>query len=633
MSVTKMKAVTIAGQINEFDSVVEKYVYCRDIHLENAMSVLTNYNRLHSFDDSNEYDSIEKNALAILNLANCKISKRLSAPESMTYQNMQKAIDDVNAYIENEKKQDEELSDKIKANEAEINKMNLMLPLEADLSKLMGLEFIRCRFGHIPKTGYKTLITYLDGLETFFVKTAEDATDVWGFYFVPLIKERKIEEVFNSLYFEETDIDCNYKGTPYEIKQVLLKENQQLKNQLSENSEKTAAMLSEHTDELNGIYNLARKRHQFADIRRNAACGDLFFYVVGWMDEKHAKKLENEISASGDVVMFYSEDAENVRNMEPPTKLKNNPIFKPFEMFVKMYGLPSYNEIDPTGILAVTYILFFGIMFGDVGQSFVLSLAGFIIYKLKKIDLAGIVGFVGISGMIFGFIYGSFFGNEEIIPHLFHTTPVRPMEQAIMMLGATIAVGVLIIIFGIVINIINSIKSKDTGGALFGHNGAAGLVFYLSMLLMAANIFLKWGIPTLLFVILAVAAILVMYMCGPLSDLISGKKHWWPKSGMYFVENFFELFEVILSFFTNTISFLRIGAFAIVHVGMMMVVAILTPEGVGLGSILVQVIGNAVVMILEGLIVGIQVLRLEYYEMFSRYFTGRGKEFVSLQDK
>ena len=456
---------------------------------------------------------------------------------------------------------------------------------------------------------------------------------MWGFYFAPLLKEKKIEEVFNSLYFEESDIDIGYKGTPYEIKQKLLKENQELKNKIQENSEKTAHMLSSHTDELNGIYNLARKRHQFAQIRRNAARGDMFFYVVGWMEERKAKALENEITASGDVVMFYSEDAENVRNMEPPTKLKNNPVFKPFEMFVKMYGLPSYNEIDPTGILAVTYILFFGIMFGDVGQSLILAIIGFIIYKIKQIDLAGIVGFVGLSGIIFGFIYGSFFGNEEIIPKLLHTTPIRPMEQAIMMLGSTIAVGILIIIFGIVINIINSIKSRNKGEALFGHNGAAGLVFYMSMLFMAANIFFKWGISTMIFVILAVVSIIIMYMSGPLSDLAGGKKHWWPKSGMYFVENFFELFEVILSFFTNTISFLRIGAFAIVHVGMMMVVAILTPEGVSFGSIFVQVIGNAVVMVLEGLIVGIQVLRLEYYEMFSRYFTGRGKAFISLSDK
>lgn len=104
-----------------------------------------------------------------------------------------------------------------------------MLSMDVDLSKIFKFEFIRCRFGHIPKTGYKTLITYLDNLETFFIKTAEDATDVWGFYFAPLLKERKIEEVFNSLYFEPMDISEDYVGTPLEIKRGLLNQKSKIK--------------------------------------------------------------------------------------------------------------------------------------------------------------------------------------------------------------------------------------------------------------------------------------------------------------------------------------------------------------------------------------------------------------------
>lgn len=632
MAITKMKAVTIAGQIDEFDSIVEKYVYGRDIHLENAMSVLSNKGRLVEFEENNEYDTAAKSALSIMKLANYNVSPKKIAPESTTLEDMQKLIDEVNQNIESEQKQSEELSEKIDKNNAVIEKMNLMIDMDVDLSRLFKFEFVGWKFGRISRTGYKTLTTYLEDLETFFIKTAENTSDIWGFYFVPLLKEQKIEEVFNSLYFENVEIDCGYKGTPYEIKQEMLKENQRLKDQIEEISRKTADTLSSYADRLCGIYNLAKKRLQFSQVRRNAVHGDMFFYVVGWMEEKSALSLENEINDSGETVMFYVEDPENVKNMQPPTKLKNNPVFKPFEMFVKMYGLPSYSEIDPTAILAVTYILFFGIMFGDVGQSLLLSIAGFIVYKLKKWDLGGIVGMVGLSGIVFGFVYGSFFGNEEILPELLHTTAFRPMEQITFMLGGTIAMGVLIIIFGMIVNVINAVKSRDTGEALFGHNGIAGLVFYISVLLMAGNMFLKWGIPNTVFVALIVLSLLAMYMCEPLGKLVKGKKNWFPKSGMYFVENFFELFEVVLSFFTNTISFLRIGAFAIVHVGMMMVVAILAKNG-GVSGAVVQVIGNALVMVLEGLIVGIQVLRLEYYEMFSRYFTGRGREFVSLRDK
>lgn len=632
MAITKMKAVTITGKLDEFDTVVEKYVYGRDIHLENAMSVLTSRGSLSSFEDNNEYDAVAKSAMSIMQMAKCRVNKKIIAPNSVTIDEMRAFIDEVNTGIETERNRDEQLKKQIEHNEAVIAQMDLMMSVDVDLSKLLQLEFIRCKFGRIPTAGYKTLVTYLDNLEAFFVKTAEDSKDVWGFYFAPLLKERKVEEVFHSLYFEEADLSGDYKGTPSEIKQELSRQNAELRQKIEENSASLAKMLSSVTDKLCSIYNLAKKRCQFSEIRRNAIHGDMFFYVVGWMDEKHAAALEKEINNSGDVVMVHIENAEDVKNMQPPTKLKNNPVFRPFEMFVKMYGLPSYGEIDPTPILAITYILFFGIMFGDVGQAAILSIAGFILYKVRKMDLAGIVGIVGLSGIFFGFVYGSFFGNEEIIPSIFHFEPLRPMEQIMLMLGGTVGIGAVTIIFGMALNVYNSFKSRNIGEAIFSHNGIAGLTFYISLILLAGNMLLKLGIPNVLLTVLIILSLLGMYLNEPLGNLVERKKTNQSYGLMFFVENFFELFEVLLSFLTNTISFLRIGAFAIIHVGMMTAVALLSAGG-GAGGVIVQIVGNIVVMVLEGLIVGIQVLRLEYYEMFSRYFSGKGREFVSLKDK
>ncbi len=631
MSVTKMKAVTIAGQIDEFDSIAEKYIYGRDIHLENAMSVITNSGRISAFEDNNEYDDIAKSAMNILNLAKYGVNDSSVAPDKTSPEEMRSFIDKINADIENERGEDARLRGKIEYNETIISRMDLMPSVETDLSKLFKMEFIHCKFGRIPKAGYKTLVTYLNDLEAFFVATAEDTTDIWGFYFSPLIKESKIDEVFNSLYFETVDLPEDISGTPKEIKKRLTEENKALTAKIEENSRRIGELLSNAADELCGIYNLAKKRCQFSQIRRNAVHGDMFFYVVGWMETKAAYALEKEINASGDVVMFYIEDAENVKNIQPPTKLKNNPVFRPFEMFVKMYGLPSYKEIDPTPILAITYILFFGIMFGDVGQSLVLAIAGFIVYKVKKWDLGGIIGMVGVAGIVSGFIYGSFFGNEEIIPRLFGVTAVKPMENIMPLLIGTVCMGGIIIIMGIALNIINMIRAKNIGEALFGHNGAAGILFYLAVVLFAINMLAGLNIPGIVFVLMLVISLAAMYLCEPLTRLIEGKKNLFPSGAMFFVESFFELFEVILSFCTNTISFLRIGAFAVIHVGMMMAVSSLASGG-GVGGMIITVIGNAIVMVLEGLIVAIQVLRLEYYEMFSRYFTGNGKEFISLKD-
>ena len=233
MAIVKMKAVTIAAQISEFDTVVEKYVYGRDIHLENAMSVISNRGKLKNFEENNEYDIVAKNALSIMNLANYTVNKKLIAPESVKLGDMQNFIDGINERIEEERNQSDELSERIKANEAAVEQLNLMLSMDVDfVENFSSFEFIRCRFGHNSETGYKTLITYLDNLETFFIKTAEDATDVWALLSHRFLKERKIEEVFNSLYFEPMDISEDYVGTPLEIKRGLLNQNQKLKQQI-----------------------------------------------------------------------------------------------------------------------------------------------------------------------------------------------------------------------------------------------------------------------------------------------------------------------------------------------------------------------------------------------------------------
>ena len=125
------------------------------------------------------------------------------------------------------------------------------------------------------------------------------------------------------------------------------------------------------------------------------------------------------------------------------------------------------------------------------------------------------------------------------------------------------------------------------------------------------------GIPVILFL-----------LKEPLGQLVEGKK---PKAeggvGMFLVQGFFELFETMLSLFSNTISFVRIGAFAVSHAAMMEVVLMLSGASAGSTNWIIFVIGNIIVCGLEGLVVGIQVLRLEYYEMFSRFYKGTGREF------
>ena len=623
-----MVAATIAGKLEDFDKVVAKYVYDHEIHLENAISVLGNQKRLKVFNDSVQYDSIVKSAEDIIKLAGISQTENDVHIAGMKIEDMSAFLDDLNLMIEEKSAEKDALSKELEENKKSIESLKNMKNITCDIERLGNLEFIMCRFGKMPKGGYKMLGTYLADMDIIFLKTDEDENNVWGFYFVSKNETKKVDDIFTSLYFERVKFPRGIGGNPEAISKSLLERNREIVKEIEGIKEGTAEILKEYEDKLLDIYKTAKKRQQFSEVRANAAHSADYFYIVGWMTEKDAKKLEKEVANDDAVAIFYSESPDNLKDVaKPPTKLKNNILFRPFEFFVKMYGYPAYNEIDPTPLMAITYILFFGMMFGDVGQSAVFIILGFLVYKFTKMELARIVGIVGISGVVFGFLYGSIFGNEEIIHGV-----LSPMHNITTLLLGTVFIGAVIIIFGMILNIINSFKQKKTGEMLFGHNGVAGLVFYASMLLLVLGIFGFVQIPTIIPVSLMIISIIGVYLCEPLSKLLEGEKDWLPKEGIFYVQSIFELVEVVLSYFSNTISFLRIGAFAIVHVGMMMAVDVLAQGGTA-RVIIVSVLGNILVMVLEGIVVGIQVLRLEYYEMFSRYFTGNGKPFRTFKNK
>lgn len=307
--------------------------------------------------------------------------------------------------------------------------------------------------------------------------------------------------------------------------------------------------------------------------------------------------------------------------------MRNNPIVRPFETIVKMYGLPNYTELDPTTFVAITAFLLFGFMFGDIGHGLVIFLIGILMAK-KKISMGPVFEAGGIASMIFGLLYGSIFGNEEIIPAIF----IRPMESIQTMLIYGIAIGVVLILLAMLLNIRNGIKNKDKKKVFLDTNGLAGLIFYIVVLgagvyfILKGEMIASLGVLSI-FVILPLLAI--MFKDSIAKKLFKEEEE--EKSSLF--EKIFHVVEILLSFASNTISFVRIAAFAINHVGLCMAIYILSDMFSGTGSLAVTIFGNCLVIVLEGLIVGIQVLRLEYYELFSRFYTGDGKEYKPLREK
>ena len=200
----------------------------------------------------------------------------------------------------------------------------------------------------------------------------------------------------------------------------------------------------------------------------------------------------------------------------------------------------------------------------------------------------------------------------------------------------SIAFGMGLILVAMIIHIINAVKQKDFTGLWLDTNGVAGLVFYGSLVLVIVLFMTGNTLPAgvILAVLFGVPLILIGFK-EPIGSFLQ-KKQPEEKTGavMTVVQAAFELIEVLLSYFSNTISFVRIGAFAISHAAMMQVVLMLAgAENGGNPNWIVVILGNLFVCGMEGLVVGIQVLRLEYYEMFSRFYKGDGREFKPYSNK
>ena len=359
-----------------------------------------------------------------------------------------------------------------------------------------------------------------------------------------------------------------------------------------------------------------------------------------------AKELDSYKAAFKDLPVEFEVLEPEEAGVKCPTLLKNNWFFRPFEMFVEMYSLPDYRDFDPTVFLGITYCLIFGIMFGDLGQGAVLAVGGIVLYDIMhfKNKLIGIVGRVGIFSMIFGFLYGSVFGNEEVLTPvhqaLFGTegklVEVMDAEWTTRLLIGAVMIGMILTLVSMLINMYKNLRRKDLGQVLFSTNGVAGFVFYSYIIAVILNMLvLNNSLGNLLSPVFIVPLVVIPFICfffeEPLGHLLSGKQvkpsEGW---GAFIMQQIFEMIVIALEYVANTLSYLRIGGFILSHAGLMLVVSVLMGMVGGAGSIIVMIFGNALVMGLEGLIVGIQSLRLEYYEMFSRYYDGGGRKYEVL---
>lgn len=453
--------------------------------------------------------------------------------------------------------------------------------------------------------------------------------------FTPILLLTETERIFKSANCEEIVVPDHYSGIPREVAVVVREEIENVRLSSLKIQKELNDFLNKNYKTIKNLENSYELEQKSGEIKKSAACTNEFFYLSGWIPKSSLDSLNNLILSFEDRILLIKKEPSEINNkaITTPTKLINNGLVKPFESMVGMYGVPSYDEIDPTMFLAITYILMFGAMFGDVGQGLVLLLAGVLMKNnMGRTNLGGVLERLGVSSIIFGFLYGSVFGSEHVISALL----IRPMEDINDILIGAIIFGCGFLILGFILGITNSIRRKDLERGLFGKEGVAGFMFYIGALTFIGSIMYNTPLlPTSIWIIYFLFFLLIILLKEPLANIIIGKKVLFEAGAKdYFIESGFEVVETLLSMFSNTLSFIRVGAFALNHVGLFVAfsaMASMTKNGVA--SVLILILGNIIIICLEGLIVFIQGLRLEYYELFSKYYEGGGVAFEPVKVK
>lgn len=452
---------------------------------------------------------------------------------------------------------------------------------------------------------------------------------------VPAYKE-SARKILDAVYFKDfslADIAADIEkhsaeGDPLAVVERRIKNHRRAIKGLAKAAKD---MLREWRDDYELIYSKLYTMQRVYDLCKGRGEISGMFVLSGWIPEDTLADVRKTIETDAPMTIIMVESTKDISytGIRVPTLLKNSRFFRAFQEIVSLYSLPSYGEIDPSPIVAITFTLFFGFMFGDVGHGLMLFLGANLMVKsgMMRRSFGLVIKIASISSMIFGVLYGSIFGMENIIPALW----LSPMHDTNKLLVVAICLGVFMISLGLILNMVKQFRAKDFGRLLFDGSGLAGLALYWTIAILAAVYMtgskISAAVANYLWAAIGVL-LLVMVLKNVLARYLL-KQHTHSESA---VMNIFEIIHSLLGFISNTASFVRLAAFALNHVGLSMAVIMLSdmvhsmPGGLVMKGIIL-ILGNLLIVCLEGLIVFIQTLRLEYYEFFGKFYGGGGSAF------
>lgn len=652
MAIEKMVLLKIVGSLDKMHSIFKELILCENVHLNIDIGNAYNNNYLvHQYESDirgtstykiRDFDNIlnqcNKSEKLVEYLCNgldieLKIDKNILSKNDYSLEEACNDLDKIHSSVGIN-------VEKINSKKGEIEKLiyfrekvECVYSNRLDFKEITDLDFFDYEIGSLSSENKWRIKKNYENLSAIVLRIGIIPSSVEDMYLIIYPKQFKDEtkNILKSLNWNQLQFPEDVRGTKIEMIGQL----DRIVNKLVEEIVKLSNIIELDKEEykyiLNKIYNTIKLEKKIVELEKEVDYGNNLFALNVWTKESDKKTVEESIGSITNHFIITEKKANELGKIaKPPTKLKNNWFTSPFELIVKMYGLPSYHEIDPTPFLAITFCIMFGIMFGDIGQGLVYFIAGLVLYKKMK-DVGSILMRLGGSSIIFGFVYGSFFGLEQAELPWLPSLIGRPLDpkNIPMILLAGVIFGVVVLTISFIFGTINSLRRNDIKEAFFGKNGVTGYLFFISLILTLVAITKVILIPVQFFIAILLLSLVVMILKEPITNMILHKKpliH--GNVGSYFTESIFEGVETILNALSNAISFIRVGAFALNHAGLFLAFLVMSEmtENIFL-KIFILFLGNLLILVLEGLIVFIQGLRLQYYEMFSKYFQGDGVEF------
>jgi vacuolar-type H+-ATPase subunit I/STV1 len=516
----------------------------------------------------------------------------------------------------------EELRIKLKELEALDDNLLILKKHALRADELGDFENIFVKAGFINRAFSLKLDKYVEGTQVRFAKWPDKREDDFVLLVGLTSDKPYVEETLTRLNFAELTLPKGIAAVPAQALDDNLAAMTTLRSEIGSVEKDVRGICEAFQERGMGFEPIVRRALGVESARSAFSRTETLSLVHGWVPSEQEEVVSKQVvsSTNGTAVLRFNDPAPSDN---PPVRIEHKGIAGSFDLFTRLRGMPEYSEIDPTLVVTVLFTVMYGMMFGDVGQGILLAAMGLIFSRLQRSflgiparamrKLGGILATCGISAVFFGALYGEFFLTEA-----FHPIFVTPIQGQTTIIIVALLFGVLQISIGLVLKIVNLLRKKATIEAAFG---GVKLAYYVTGVVLAVKYVtgLSFAVFTqnLALTVLAIALLLLVFLSPSVEGVI---KHEF-NLGEGVMKGVSELIEALLSYLTNSISYVRLAAFAIAHAALGIAAVILAAT---IGTFPGFILMNFLAITIEALGVFIQCMRLTYYEFFTKFYSGTG---------